>query len=57
MKPPISSSPLIAAAGQEDDTLTAEDLQEHHIGSLKSELPGSALTLELEASGLRPTIS
>lgn len=46
-----ASTPLIAGAGQDDGTLTAEDLQDHWVGFLNVEVSGNKLTVEYEASG------
>jgi hypothetical protein len=44
-----ASTPLIAGAGQDDGTLSAEDLSDHWIGFLNVELSGNSLNIEYEA--------
>ena len=44
-----SSTPLIAGAGQDDGTLSADDLSNHWIGHLNVELSGNTLNIEYEA--------
>lgn len=47
-----SSTPLIAGAGEDDGTMTAEELQDYWVGSLNVELSGTTLAIVYEASGL-----